>query len=124
MIAADHDTTAVEYIRKVLARAIGQQNAVTIEHLVSVSGLPNRRAGEQMLELHLQDFGFAVCAGSSGYFRPATADELNHYVRSLQSRIRCLAIRIRTVRKSAAAEGWPRHGKDFIHKDLQGQLFN
>jgi len=100
-------------VRDLLKDRIGEASAVPLEQLVELAGLPNRRAAEQLLETRLGDFGFPLCAGSSGYFVPESAEEINHYMHSLKSRIRCIAIRLRTVRQNATQAGWARDGQQF-----------
>ena len=105
--------TYFDRVRALLSARIGAAAALTIDQIVELAGLPGRRAGEQLLETRLGDFGFPLCAGSSGYFVPASPDEINHYLNSLKSRIRCIAIRLRTVRQNAAQAGWARDGQQF-----------
>ena len=100
-------------VRALLATRIGEAAALTIDQIVELAGLPGRRAAEQLLETRLGDFGFPLCAGSSGYFVPASPDEINHYLHSLKSMIRCIAIRLRNVQQNATRSGWARDGQQF-----------
>ncbi|MCX7009663.1 MAG: hypothetical protein NTY53_20865 [Kiritimatiellaeota bacterium] len=100
-------------MRSLLKHRIGEAAALPLDQLVALAGLPNRRAAEALMETRLDDFGFPLCAGSGGYFVPQTPEEINHYLASLKSRIRCIAIRLRTVRQNAQRAGWARDGKQF-----------
>lgn len=100
-------------VRALLQTRIGEAAAITLEQLVEQAFLSSRRDAEQLMETRLADFGFPLCAGSRGYFVPQSPDEINHYLNSLKSRIKCIAIRLRTVRQNAAQAGWARDGQQF-----------
>ena len=114
---------AFDAIVNVLREQRGEKNGVTIDQLTRRAGLPGRRQTEQLLELHLDKFPFAVCSASSGYFRPQTPDELTHYWNSLHSRLCCLARRLGTVRKLALQDGYRFEGKRFHQRTAQSELF-
>ena len=75
------------------------------------------------MQLYIGELGFAVVASSAGYFRPRDAAEINHYAASIRSRIKCLAIRNRSMIRAAQAEGWVREGKRFVNRPIQQSLF-
>ena len=59
-----------------------------------------------LLSRHFRDLPFTICASpASGYFRPATSDELTHYRRDLHSRAREILTRLRDLKTQARAEG-------------------
>ena len=109
-------------VRALLATRIGEAAALTLAQLVELASLPNRRAAEQLMETRLADFGFPLCAGSMGYFVPENPEQINHYVSSLKSRIKCIAIRLRTVQQNAARAGWMRDGQQFSKPPARKEL--
>ena len=120
----DRDQLYVSKIRQLLKHARGRRNAITLDRIVRLCELPNRRTAEAMMELHLEDLGFCVVSGDKGYWRPLTADDVNHYQASLQSRLKKLAKRKASVRRMAAKDGFVREGKQFTDPPArQGELF-
>lgn len=107
-----------------LEHRFGEDNAITIDRLCAATGL-RRRDCEELLEMKLSAFPFVIVAGSSGYFRPTSADQINHYLNSLQSRCVKVFLRRRTVMQKAKREGYPREGKLFTDPpSKQGELFS
>ncbi len=100
-------------VRTLLQARVGEAAALPLDKIVELAGLPSRRAAEQLMETRLGDFGFPLCAGAGGYFVPESPEEINHYLLSLKSRIRCIAIRLRTVQQNASRAGWARDGQQF-----------
>jgi hypothetical protein len=89
---------------------IGSQNAVPLNDISDFIGL-SRRATERLIEFHLPDLPFCVVADTTGYYRPVSADEINHYRKTLLSRIKRLAARYRSVTNLALKDGWPKFGQ-------------
>jgi hypothetical protein len=89
---------------------IGSQNAVPLNDISDFIGL-SRRATERLIEFHLPDLPFCVVADAGGYYRPSTPDEINHYRKTLLSRIKRLASRYRTITNLAIKDGWPKLGE-------------
>jgi hypothetical protein len=100
----------------------GEDSALKIKQIKTILGFGRRRT-ETFLELHVGDLPFCVVSSTRGYYRPASASDINHCRASLRSRIRCLAIRSRTVARSALAEGWRREGKQFVNTPAAQDLF-
>ena len=98
----------------ILSAARGKKNAITIDLVTERAGIPDRRTTEHLLESRLEDFPFVLVAGSRGYYIPTSAEEVNRYLDSLQSRALKLFVRKRAVARRAAAGGFPREGKHFI----------
>lgn len=101
------------HIRAALRRAEGERQAVTLSQLADYAGT-SRRVVEQLLEEHLEDLGFVVVSGSPGLWRPTSAEEVNHYLASLQSRLRKLALRRKRVKRMASLGGFARAGKELF----------
>ena len=114
----------VDSLRREMEWRVGADYAITIRHLCIKLGYRPRRKMEQFLELHIGDLPFCVVSGTTGYYRPNAAGDINHYRKSLRSRLKCLAIRDRTVVKTALKEGFKREGKDFVDVPVQTELFN
>jgi hypothetical protein len=122
-IARQSDDTAFAAIRSALCYTVGEGNALTIDELAQVAGLDRRRT-EHLLETRFADFPFLMASGPRGYFRPQTPDEVNHYPLSLQSRIKCLALRLRAYRRQAAREGWRRDQPRAPYRRQPADLFD
>ena len=69
-------------------------------------GLQVRRA----ISLHYHDLPFIVCSGQRGFFISSDPADATHERRSLHSRLRCLALRIRALDRVAARAGLQRSG--------------
>lgn len=109
-------------IDRALRYRFGEHNAITLANLASLLGC-SRRIAEQAIELHLSDLPYTVISSSRGLFRPVAAEEIEHYLASMRSRIKCIATRMRTVRKAAAADGFPMEHGRFTSAPMQAQLF-
>jgi hypothetical protein len=107
------ETEQLAILTKELRTRRGARQAITIAAIAERLGL-SRRSAETFLEIHLADLPFCVVSGATGYYRPAGADDINHYRAALHSRIRCLALRSKTVARAAAAEHYHRQGKLFL----------
>jgi hypothetical protein len=118
-----HDQSVIDSFRREMEFRRGTGNAITIDALGRHLGHNSRRETEQFLELHIGDLPFCVVSGASGYFRPEDAEDINHYCNSLRSRIKCLAIRHRTVSQTARKEGFQREGNRFVNAPVQTELF-
>jgi hypothetical protein len=101
----------------------GEANALTLQRLAEIACCPRRRV-EIILEERIVDLGFVVVSGSPGYWRPTSADEINHYRASLRSRIFKLWKRSKSVGQLASQCGFVRTGKSFANPPaVQGELF-
>lgn len=118
-----NDTAQLEILRRDLEDRSGPGRAITIEQIGALLEHRCRRDTEAFLELHVGDLPFCVVSSAHGYYRPADAEDINHYRNSIRSRIRCLAIRARTVQRVALAEGWRREGKQFVNVPIAQDLF-
>lgn len=114
----------IEIFRREMQSRRGAGNAIPIDMLKERMGYGSRRKTEQFIELHLCDLPFCIVSGASGYFRPEGAEDINHYCNSLRSRIKCLAIRHRTVVRAARREGFQREGNRFVNAPAQAEFFN
>jgi len=117
------DALRLNILRRDLEDRRGPGRAITIAQIGALLGHRCRRETESFLELHVGDLPFCVVSSAHGYYRPAAAEDINHYRNSIRSRIRCLAIRARTVQRVALAEGWRREGKQFVNIPVAQDLF-
>jgi hypothetical protein len=108
---------------RILHAARGEDNAITLDNLTTLAGLPNRRTTESLMEENLQRFPYPLVASAKGYFIPVRADQINGYLRSLRSRAMKLFLRAKTVSRKATANGWKRDGKWFARPPAQLDLF-
>lgn len=113
---------AFTVVKEILFNRIGEAKAATIDELSRASGI-GRRGMEHLLEVKLGDFPFPIISTSAGYFRPASADEINHCLASLQSRAMCIFMRKRTIIRNARAAGYERQGKRFVQRQFRDDLF-
>ena len=119
---ASPDSAQIESLRQILTTRIGTESAITIAEISALLDHHCRRETEVFLEVHLADLPFCVVSSSAGYFRPASAEDINHYRNSIRSRIRCLAIRSRTVRQAAIREGFPIESGRFVTRPVTQYL--
>jgi hypothetical protein len=105
-------------VASVLRRRVGADMAITAEDIASAAGLfaglsrESRRCKvRSVIRRHMLDFDFPVCGDSNGYYIAETPDELAHYHASMHSRIREIAIRMRSVIRQGKAAGFTYHGK-------------
>ena len=117
------DASSLAILSDALRNRYGAEHALTIAQIGALLGHRCRRETEGFLELHVGDLPFCVVSSAHGYYRPAAAEDINHYRNSIRSRIRCLAIRARTVQRVALAEGWRREGKQFVNVPIAQDLF-
>jgi len=117
------DTSSLTILSDALRNRYGAERALTIAQIGALLGHRCRRETEGFLELHVGDLPFCVVSSAHGYYRPAAAEDINHFRNSIRSRIRCLAIRARTVQRVALAEGWRREGKQFVNVPIAQDLF-
>ena len=117
------DQEVFEILQRQLRMRVGEQDAVTLQRLAEIAYCPRRRV-EIILEERIVDLGFVVVSGSAGYWRPTSADEINHYRASLRSRIFKLWKRSKSVGQLASQCGFVRTGKSFANPPaVQGELF-
>jgi len=114
----------ISRIRQLLYHARGRTNAITLDRIVKLCGIPSRRDAESLLEHHLEDLGFCVVSGGKGYWRPLNAEELNHYRNSLRSRAMKILKRYGSVKRMGLQDGFILSGKQFQDPPaVQGDLF-
>jgi hypothetical protein len=66
------------------------------------------------VESALGKFPFLLVAGSCGYWRPTSAEQINSYLRSLHRRHKAMQIREKTVIRKSLLEAWPRENGWFV----------
>ena len=74
----------------------GEDNALKMSVLMELTGL-SRRELYKMFEQERKN-GTVICATNSGYFLPATTDELQSYIRRVQARLRAESIALHSAR--------------------------
>lgn len=120
------EDTALQIVIRILSDAVGEENAQTIFDLCLATGL-KRRPMETLLEVRIQDIPFPVVSSGAGYFRPASAADVNHCLASLRSRALCIFLRRSKVIRAALAAGYVRNGKLFSDpppRELPDNLFD
>ena len=113
---------SLDAVISILNSRKGEANAITLQAIADTLGL-SRRDVEHVIEFNLDSIPFPVCSCSSGLFRPAQAEELNHYLATLRSRSGALARRIQTTEVKARLEGWTLEAGQYTGQPLQQQLF-
>lgn len=100
-------------IRTALLNAWGPDRAITIANLAAIARI-SHRAAEHLIQIRYSDFGFLLVSGSQGYYRPTSADHINHYAASLRSRCSAAYARLRILRREAARAGVLRDRRQYI----------
>ena len=116
------DAVIFSLLRDALHSCEGEKEAYTLQGLAEYCGC-SRRMVERVLEARLEDLGFVVVSGTSGYWRPETAEEINHYLASLQSRCIKVFLRKKRITRLAASSGFIRCGKTFENPPSRQQEF-
>lgn len=106
-----------------LRTARGASAGVTIDSMADAFDVP-RRTIEACVEVYLEEFPFPIVSGSSGLFIPATAEEINHYRASLQSRINAISRRRDICALKCAIAGFPQEQGRFVDAPRQRELFS
>ena len=70
--------------RIVQALGEGENNAVSLEDMCVITGLPNRET--RLIIEDLRRRGAVICSSNNGYFYPADVLELRRYVQKEQAR--------------------------------------
>lgn len=109
-------------LQQCLLTCEGEKEAYTLQGLADACGC-TRRIVEKILETRLEDLGFVVVSGSAGYWRPQSADEVNHYLNSLQSRAVKVFLRKKRIARLAKASGFVREGKNFTNPPTRQREF-
>lgn len=114
-VPADDLPTDAKRIAAVLRHCLGESQSITAIQIADRLGImldsprDSRNAYvRRIIRMHRADFDFCVISSSRGFFRPADADELNHYERNIVSRIREMATGLSTAKKQARVDGWTR----------------
>lgn len=118
----EQDQQIFEMLRDALITCEGEAEAYTLQGLAEYCGC-SRRKVEAILEERLEDLGFAIVSGSAGYWRPQSADEINHYVNSLQSRAVKIFLRKKRVIRLAKNSGFLQEGKTFTNPPTKQREF-
>jgi hypothetical protein len=123
---------------KMLEIRFGEENAITIDELAVAAGLftwekagedrliqkPKRRQMEHLLETRVADLPFLVISSTkSGYFRPRTERELDHWWATLNARIKAIASRMHTGRVKARDSGFRYLGNGRFSRAPVNDLF-
>lgn len=82
------------------ALGTGEENAVSLEQLINISGLPNREV-RKLIE-SLRRNGHVILSSNSGYFRPATAAELERHIKKERCRARSILRTLHSARELLA----------------------
>ena len=81
----------------------GEENAVSLEQLINVTGLPNRDV-RKLIE-SLRRSGHIIISSNAGYFYPETVEELMKYIRKERSRARSILRTLHSARELLADWG-------------------
>ncbi len=77
------------YEKIVQALSEGEENALRLEDMCTITELPERETRLFIEELRRR--GAVICSSSSGYFYPADVSELRRYVKKEQARSRSIS---------------------------------
>jgi hypothetical protein len=108
--------TIFEHLRAAVGQQRGQTAAEIAEALGILPAHPRARRGDyvrRLINQHKLSAPFLIVADpANGFYRPADADELSHFHRSMRSRIREIALNLRATRLLAVRDGFIRTGSD------------
>jgi len=97
----------------VLESHFGQAAAITAPAIAEAAGLwpdvsPVNRGTRvrKVLELAQDVWPWPVCGDNDGFYLAASADDLNHYIANLNSRLLCLVKRLSSVGSAARRVGF------------------
>lgn len=100
-------------IVQVLDGRVGQERSVTALGIAERAGLwPTRTPGSrarsvrELLERHFSDLPWPICGDETGFYRPATAEELCHYHANLRGRGVKIFSRLATLKRIAPLAGF------------------
>ena len=75
----------------------GEDNAVSLEQLINITGLPNREV-RKIIET-LRRAGHVIISSDNGYYYPETVEELKRYINRESSRARSILITLSSARE-------------------------
>jgi hypothetical protein len=113
---------AFEQLCRLLVSSVGPDRALTIDAITERLGLACRRETEALIQEGLPEIPFLVVADSHGYYRPATAAQVNAYRHSLRRRHGPLVRREQITERKALAAGYVLQGDDFVEPMNNPQL--
>lgn len=97
----------------VLRTHVGAESAITAWDLAQAAAInqdgtrgSRERMVRHLLSVHRASLPWPLVADSTGFYRPATADEAAHYDANLSSRIREIAIALSTTRRQLRRSGF------------------
>ena|GEM_PF-5288845 len=109
---AFHQVSAVLDRHRGAARAIRAIDIARAIGMLPQGDEDSRRcAVRRIIRQHMDDFPWPVMADSSGFYVPATPDEVAHYDASLMSRIRKTGARLAAFRRQARTAGFDYRGQ-------------
>lgn len=79
----------------------GKENAVTKGYLMNVTGLSERNVRSEIQRINEQGKDIICCENGKGYYRPATKEEAERYIRYNHSYLVALAKKDRAMRRAA-----------------------
>lgn len=99
----------------ILSRQPGEAGAMTGDALAAAIGIPGgpgsnsarARRLRALIEEHMAILPVPIAASAAGYFIPQTAEEVEHYRRSLMSRARAIVARARDYELQLSRRGRP-----------------
>lgn len=75
----------------------GENNAVSLAEMCSISGLDNRHT--RLIIEDLRRKGTVICSSDKGYFYPENASELGRYVRKEKSRSNSIDLTLKAAER-------------------------
>lgn len=103
---------------------IGMENAVSTEDLLTMTGYKSARSLQSEIAEERKQ-GFIICSGSGrGYWRPASREETERFIRNMESRAKMIFLACRSARQALELpEGQLEIDLDrLIREDRDGQL--
>ena len=124
---ADYDFVAVASIldnHRGRASAVTQKELAVQAYLFDRTGRPDVRRVQQILQIRKDAFPFIVVGSDRGMYVAVDPEDLNHEINSRLSRIKNIAVGIRTLKRKALARGWKFENGRFVEAPMQQELFH
>lgn len=90
-------SSVAEYERILSLIGAGEENAIHLSELVSITGLHNRELRKRIEQLRRS--GTVIISSKKGYFRPLDNSEVSRYIKQEERRARSIFRTLKAARK-------------------------
>lgn len=79
---------------------VGRKNAITTEELLKRSGYKTARALQQQIAIERKEGALIMSGNRRGYWKPANREEIQEYIRNMESRGKHIFEAVRSAREA------------------------